>query len=267
MLRDNDRAQYVPITDDEAVDAFEYLSRTEGIIPAIESAHAVAYAMKLAPKMRPDQIIIVTLSGRGDFPAVVIKTLLQLPVIEERRSMTKIKNSFANGKAFIPFITCGDPSLVISEQLVYAMEAAGVLDGNEILIVQVVPRPQHPDDSAKLGERLPVNISAMGKCLTAFGEDALPQLSLYRGTSYAIREEDLLKQNLAVIRHKGYALDDEENTLGWRCLAVPICVQNKAIACLGTSASIKTLSRRKMGQIVNSLKSCSRLLSNKMMEK
>lgn len=52
MLRDNDRAQYVPITDDEAVDAFEYLSRTEGIIPAIESAHAVAYAMKLAPKMR-----------------------------------------------------------------------------------------------------------------------------------------------------------------------------------------------------------------------
>ena len=80
--------------------------------------------------------------------------------------MTKIKNSFANGKAFIPFITCGDPSLAISEQLVYAMEAAGVLDGNEILIVQVVPRPQHPDDSAKLGERLPVNISAMGKCLT-----------------------------------------------------------------------------------------------------
>lgn len=66
MLRDNDRAQYVPITDDEAVDAFEYLSRTEGIIPAIESAHAVAYAMKLAPKMRPDQIIIVTLSGRGN---------------------------------------------------------------------------------------------------------------------------------------------------------------------------------------------------------
>ena len=66
MLRDNGRAQYVPITDDEAVDAFEYLSRTEGIIPAIESAHAVAHAMKLAPKMRPDQIIIVTLSGRGD---------------------------------------------------------------------------------------------------------------------------------------------------------------------------------------------------------
>ena len=56
----------MPVTDDEAVDAFEYLSRTEGIIPAIESAHAVAYARKLAPTMRRDQIIVVTISGRGD---------------------------------------------------------------------------------------------------------------------------------------------------------------------------------------------------------
>ena len=65
-LYDIGRAQYVPVTDDEAVDAFEYLSRTEGIIPAIESAHAVAYARKLAPTMRKDQIIVVTISGRGD---------------------------------------------------------------------------------------------------------------------------------------------------------------------------------------------------------
>lgn len=60
------RAQYVPVTDSEAVDAFEYLSRVEGIIPAIESAHAVAYAGKLAPNMNKDQIIVVTISGRGD---------------------------------------------------------------------------------------------------------------------------------------------------------------------------------------------------------
>ena len=56
----------MPVTDDEAVDAFEYLSRTEGIIPAIESAHAVAYAEKLAPTMSKDQIIVITISGRGD---------------------------------------------------------------------------------------------------------------------------------------------------------------------------------------------------------
>ncbi len=65
-LHDIGRAEYVPITDDEAVNAFEYLSRTEGIIPAIESAHAVAYAMKLAPTMDKDKIIIITVSGRGD---------------------------------------------------------------------------------------------------------------------------------------------------------------------------------------------------------
>ena len=65
-LYDIGRAQYVSVTDDEAVDAFEYLSRTEGIIPAIESAHAVAYARKLAPTMRKEQIIVVTISGRGD---------------------------------------------------------------------------------------------------------------------------------------------------------------------------------------------------------
>lgn len=65
-LADIGRAKYVPVTDDEAVQAFEYLSRTEGIIPAIESSHAVAYAMKIAPKMRKDQIIVINLSGRGD---------------------------------------------------------------------------------------------------------------------------------------------------------------------------------------------------------
>jgi tryptophan synthase beta chain len=65
-LHDMGRAEYVPITDDEAVDAFEYLARMEGIIPAIESAHAIAYARKLAPTMSSDQIIVVTVSGRGD---------------------------------------------------------------------------------------------------------------------------------------------------------------------------------------------------------
>lgn len=65
-LHDIGRATYVPITDDEAVNAFEYLSRMEGIIPAIESAHAVAHAMKIAPQMDKDDIIIICLSGRGD---------------------------------------------------------------------------------------------------------------------------------------------------------------------------------------------------------
>jgi len=65
-LYDKGRAEYVAVTDDQAVDAFEYLARTEGIIPAIESAHAVAYARELAPKMGKDQIMVINISGRGD---------------------------------------------------------------------------------------------------------------------------------------------------------------------------------------------------------
>lgn len=65
-LNEVGRAEYVPVTDDEAVAAFEYLSKIEGIIPAIESAHAVAYAQKLAPTLSPDQSIVICLSGRGD---------------------------------------------------------------------------------------------------------------------------------------------------------------------------------------------------------
>ncbi len=65
-LHDIGRASYVAVTDDEAVNAFEYLSRTEGIIPAIESSHAVAHALKIAPTMDKDKIIVITISGRGD---------------------------------------------------------------------------------------------------------------------------------------------------------------------------------------------------------
>ncbi|MCI8361510.1 MAG: tryptophan synthase subunit beta [Clostridiales bacterium] len=65
-LHDSGRAEYVAVTDDQAVEAFEYLSRIEGIIPAIESAHAVSYAMKLAPSMGKEQVIVINISGRGD---------------------------------------------------------------------------------------------------------------------------------------------------------------------------------------------------------
>ncbi len=71
-LHDTNRAEYVAITDDESVDAFEYLSKMEGIIPAIESAHAIAHVMKIAPTMDKDKIIIVNLSGRGDKDCVAI---------------------------------------------------------------------------------------------------------------------------------------------------------------------------------------------------
>jgi tryptophan synthase beta chain len=71
-LKDMGRADYVPVKDSEAVEAFEILSKTEGIIPAIESAHALYHAIQIAPKMDKDEIIVVCLSGRGDKDAAMI---------------------------------------------------------------------------------------------------------------------------------------------------------------------------------------------------
>ncbi|AEY67985.1 tryptophan synthase subunit beta [Clostridium sp. BNL1100] len=81
-LHDTNRAKYVPVTDAEAVAAFEYLSRTEGIIPAIESSHAVAHAMKIAPKMGKDKIIVICLSGRGDKDVAAIAKYMGVNIDE-----------------------------------------------------------------------------------------------------------------------------------------------------------------------------------------
>ena len=81
-LYDTGRAEYVSITDDEAVEAFEYLSRIEGIIPAIESSHALAYARKLAPQMGKDQIIVVNISGRGDKDVAAIARYRGIEIYE-----------------------------------------------------------------------------------------------------------------------------------------------------------------------------------------
>ena len=113
-LHDSGRAEYVPVTDDEAVDAFEYLSRLEGIIPAIESAHAVAHARKIAPTMSKDDIIIICLSGRGD------KDVAAMAIF-----MSKIKDAFTKGKAFIPFISAGDHGIENTERYIRIMVKAG----------------------------------------------------------------------------------------------------------------------------------------------
>ncbi len=78
LLKDIGRVKYVSITDDECLDAFMTLSRVEGIIPALESAHAVAYAMQQASEMAPNQTILVNLSGRGDKDADFVAERLKL---------------------------------------------------------------------------------------------------------------------------------------------------------------------------------------------
>lgn len=81
-LHDTGRAEYVPVTDDEAVETFEYLSRMEGIIPAIESAHAVAHAMKIAPEMGREQVIVICVSGRGDKDVAAIARYRGIDIYE-----------------------------------------------------------------------------------------------------------------------------------------------------------------------------------------
>ena len=116
---------HVPVTDEEAVQAFEYLARCEGIIPAIESAHAVAHAMKIAPAMTGDQ------DYRNHYiRAEAIKTVPPSPVTEEKISMSNIRKAFENGKAFIAFITCGDPDLETTAAAVRAAEKTVPISSN-----------------------------------------------------------------------------------------------------------------------------------------
>ena len=82
-FHDTGRAQYVPVTDEEAVDAFEYLARTEGIICAVESAHAVAHVRKIAPEMDRDQSVIICLSGRGDKDVAAIARYRGVNIYEQ----------------------------------------------------------------------------------------------------------------------------------------------------------------------------------------
>ncbi|TIX80639.1 MAG: tryptophan synthase subunit beta, partial [Mesorhizobium sp.] len=79
-LRDSGRVEYVPILDDEALEAFQLTTRVEGIIPALESAHAIAHAVKIVPGMDKDQIVIVNLSGRGDKDVHTVANMLGMEI-------------------------------------------------------------------------------------------------------------------------------------------------------------------------------------------
>ena len=81
LLKDMGRAEYVSVTDKEALDAFFSLSRHEGIIPALESSHALAHAMKMAPEMAKDDILLVNLSGRGDKDVAQVAEMMQKGLI------------------------------------------------------------------------------------------------------------------------------------------------------------------------------------------
>ena len=128
-LKDSGRASYVSITDDEALAAFHALCRIEGILPALESSHALAYAAKLAPTLPKDKLLLVNLSGRGDKD---MDTVAQRSGLGARRapSMNRIDATFAKlaaaGRtALIPYVTAGDPSLELTSAIIDALVDAG----------------------------------------------------------------------------------------------------------------------------------------------
>ena len=136
FLRQAGRAEYTSVSDDEALAAFHALSEQEGIIPALESAHAVAYAMRLAATLSPEQIVVINLSGRGDKDVETVQKLSPLASASADaghfggEAMSAIANAFARVRregrgGFIPYITAGDPDLAATYDILLALGRAG----------------------------------------------------------------------------------------------------------------------------------------------
>ncbi len=136
FLRQAGRAEYTSVSDEEALAAFHALSEQEGIIPALESAHAVAYAMCLAATLSPRQIVVINLSGRGDKDVETVQKLSPLASAKRPHghfggeAMSAIASAFARLRregrgGFIPYITAGDPDLAATYDILLALGRAG----------------------------------------------------------------------------------------------------------------------------------------------
>ncbi len=124
-LRDQGRAEYTSVTDDEAMAAFDLLAREEGIMPALESAHAIAHTVKVAPTMKKNQILVVNLSGRGDKDVQHDSQNSRDHAVTSRLDHTFAQLRQRGEKALIAYVMAGDPSLQETEQLVVELEQAG----------------------------------------------------------------------------------------------------------------------------------------------
>lgn len=143
----------------------------------------------------------------------------------------------------------------------------GVLNHENVVITQVLPVNNGFDEFKVLGNSTPVNLSALGKAIAAFlssheQHTILQQLSFNSGTKYTLSDRLTFQKNLQIINQKGFALDDEESTLGIRCLAVPIFREQKVVAALGISGTFERLPRNKLHQMAQELIRCSQQITN-----
>lgn len=135
----------------------------------------------------------------------------------------------------------------------------GIVFENKIYISQVIPTQGHYDDYQRLGENLPLNTTAMGKCAMAFlpiteQEDLLRKNNFVSKTKNTLTDQFSIQQSLKVIRKQGYALDDEEKELKFRCLAVPLCNNNRLFAVMGLSGSLAELKRCDIKKLAKEMK-------------
>ena len=125
MWRENARVTYTHVGDDEAIAAFHLLAECEGIVPALESAHAVAYAVRVAPSMPLSSNILVNLSGRGDKDLAEVSQGGGGRAVKRLRRRPFVRRKRKRRAAFIPYITAGDPNLEATVELVRALARAG----------------------------------------------------------------------------------------------------------------------------------------------
>jgi len=143
----------------------------------------------------------------------------------------------------------------------------GILRDKNVIITQVLPVTSGFDEFDVLGNVTPVNLSALGKAVVAYlpelkQKQILQQLTYTTGTKYTLNDQLTFQKNLQIIRQKGYALDDEESTLGIRCLAVPIFQNNIAIAALGISGNFQKIPRGKIQLMAKELCTYSQQITN-----
>lgn len=188
----------------------------------------------------------------------LLYTLNKLDFLNKDGNKYYLKSSFINGGDVQKINWNAIPILKPLVDQVDLSAYIGIVFDNQIVISQVVPAKDHVEDYRHLDESLPLNTTAMGKCALAFldkdTQEKVMSLRNFRSiTKNTLTDEISIKQSLKVIRDQGYALDDEEKELDFRCLATPICKDNKLFAVIGLSGNLDELKRRDIKKLVSEL--------------
>lgn len=198
-------------------------------------------------------------------------TFRLLSTLVELNYVKKIANYYSLTHPSQPTESTNQPFIPVSRSITDQFQTTafiGVLQRSNVVITQVLPVKVGFEEFKVLGNITPVNLSALGKAIVAFLEpkmqkQTLDQLTYQTGTKYTLTDQLTFQKNLQIINEKGYAIDDEESTIGIRCLAVPVYRDQKVIASLGISGTFDRLPRQKLQTIARTLIKSSQEITNK----